>query len=448
MNITVVGSGYVGLVAGACFSQMGNNVVALDINESKINKLNKGQIPIYEPGLENMIVEGLKNKTLIFSTDKEYSLSNADIIIIAVGTPMDDNGGANLEFIRDVSISIGQYITKEYIVVVSKSTVPVGTNREIAKIINKELKKRNTNNNIHFDIVSNPEFLKEGVAIKDFLSPDRIIIGTDSNKAYEVMKKLYAPFMIKNNRFIKMSIESAEMTKYAANAMLATKISFINEMSQICELVGANINDVRIGIGADSRIGYSFIYPGCGFGGSCFPKDVKALEKTAKDYGYNARILDAIQAVNKDQKQVLVKKIKTRFGDNLNGKTFAIWGLSFKPETDDMREATSIVVINELTNAGASIKAYDPKAMNEVKYHIANKLGSIKLENSKYECLSECDALVVLTEWREFRSPDFNKIYNLLRNAIIFDGRNIYHSLDLESMGFEYHQIGVATNII
>lgn len=527
MHITIIGSGYVGLVAGACFAQMGNIVTCLDVDSQKIEALNRGEIPIYEPGLEAMVLENTKAGTLSFTTDKKAAISSAEVIFIAVGTPMGDDGSADLRFVRAVAEDIGSFIEREYVVVVDKSTVPVGTAKEVRGIIESALSKRgkvginggslggvsacchsdlehsereescvgsknqidaspmaqhdkntrfptnstttqfthntqaakqtNSSNRsncidkgefICFDVVSNPEFLKEGVAIKDFMSPDRVVIGTDSKKALNVMKALYAPFLLKSDRLISMSIESAEMTKYAANAMLATKISFINEMSQICERVGANINDVRLGIGSDSRIGYSFIYPGCGYGGSCFPKDVKALEKTALDYGYKARILHAVQEVNESQKMLLVEKIVRHFGEDLSSLCFGVWGLSFKPETDDMREASSLVLISELIKRGAKVKAYDPKAYHQARFYLKDKLDSISFMESKYEALQGCCALVLLTEWREFRSPDFFEIKKLLVNPVLFDGRNIYQHSDLESMGFTYYQIGVADKSI
>ena len=442
MQVTIIGSGYVGLVAGACFAQMGNEVICLDVDSKKIESLKQGKIPIYEPGLEEMVRENARLKTLRFTTDKKEAISNAEVIFIAVGTPMGEDGSADLSFVKAVAQDIGSYIEREYVVVVDKSTVPVGTAREVRRIIESALAKRQ-DSHIAFDVVSNPEFLKEGVAIKDFMSPDRVVIGTDSTRALEVMKALYAPFLLKSDRLIAMGIESAEMTKYAANAMLATKISFINEMSQICERVGANINDVRQGIGSDSRIGYSFIYPGCGYGGSCFPKDVRALEKSAKDVGYTAKILNAVQEVNEKQKMLLVEKIVRHFGENLQGLSFCVWGLSFKPETDDMREASSLVLINELTKRGARIQAYDPKAYEQARFYLKDKLSSITFMESKYSALQGCVALVLLTEWREFRSPDFGEIAKLLKEPIIFDGRNIYQHCALESKGFAYYQIGV-----
>lgn len=448
MHITIVGSGYVGLVAGACFAQMGNSVMCLDVDEEKINKLKQGIVPIYEPHLSEMIVENTAKNTLCFSTDKSEALANAQVIFIAVGTPMGEDGSADLRYVRDVASDIGQFIKRDYVVIVDKSTVPVGTAREVRKIIQSSLQSRIQNGEkaaqkIAFDVVSNPEFLKEGVAIKDFMSPDRVVIGADSHKALEMMRALYAPFLVKSDRLIAMSIESAEMSKYAANAMLATKISFMNEMSQICERVGANINDVRLGIGSDSRIGYSFIYAGCGYGGSCFPKDVKALEKSALDNGYTPQILQAISAVNERQKMLLVEKVVAHFGENLSGLNFGIWGLSFKPETDDMREASAIVILSELIKRGAKINAYDPKAKNQARFYLKDYLDSIAFMDAKYDALKGANALILITEWREFRSPDFDEIKKLLKEAVIFDGRNIYKDAKLESKGFRYYQIGV-----
>ena len=441
MRVTIIGSGYVGLVAGACFAQMGNAVICLDVDSKKIENLTKGIIPIYEPGLESMVAENHKRGNLCFTTDKSQALSNAEVIFIAVGTPMGEDGSADLRYVEAVAEDIGAHL-QEYAVIVDKSTVPVGTARKVRALIAQGLQKRGAK--VEFDVVSNPEFLKEGVAIKDFMSPDRVVVGADCARALEIMKALYAPFLIKSDRFIAMGIESAEMTKYAANAMLATKISFINEISQICERVGANINDVRLGIGSDSRIGYSFIYPGCGYGGSCFPKDVKALEKVALDCGYTPRILQAIDAVNAAQKGFLVEKICARFGEDLRGRTFCVWGLAFKPETDDMREASSLVLIRELIARGARVQAYDAKACEQARFYLSDVLDSIEFASSKYDALKGCDAMVLVTEWREFRSPDFGEIAKLLKSPIIFDGRNIYHTLNLESKGFEYYQIGVS----
>lgn len=445
MRVTIIGSGYVGLVAGACFAQMGNDVICLDIDKDKIAKLQKGIVPIYEPGLSEMIVENQSKGTLHFTDSKHEAINGAEAIFIAVGTPMGDDGSADLRFVHAVAKDIGAHL-HSYAVIVDKSTVPVGTAKAVRKIVQEQLESRGVE--VEFDVVSNPEFLKEGVAIKDFMSPDRVVIGTDSSRALEVMKALYAPFLLKSDRLIAMGIESAEMTKYAANAMLATKISFINEMSQICERVGANINDVRHGIGSDSRIGYSFIYPGCGYGGSCFPKDVKALEKTALDHGYTPKILQAIDEVNAKQKFLLVEKITKYFGENLTGKVIGVWGLAFKPETDDMREASSLVLISELVKRGARIQAYDPKATEQARFYLRENLDSISFATSKYDALKNADILVLVTEWREFRSPDFDEIKKLLKAPIIFDGRNIYHHLSLESKGFTYYQIGVSNTTI
>ncbi|MCK4441685.1 MAG: UDP-glucose/GDP-mannose dehydrogenase family protein, partial [Sulfurovaceae bacterium] len=364
MKISVIGTGYVGLVSGTCFAEMGNDVICVDIDEKKVNSLKEGIVPIYEPGLERMVLENYKKGTLNFTTNIKDALDNSNICFIAVGTPMGEDGSADLQYVLTVAKSIGQNM-KHHMFVVDKSTVPVGTADKVGETIQNELDKRKSD--LIFDIISNPEFLKEGDAISDFMKPDRVVVGANSQEAIDIMRELYAPFTRSHDRFISMDIRSAEMTKYTANAMLATKISFMNEISNICERVGADINQVRHGIGSDSRIGYSFIYPGCGYGGSCFPKDVQALAKTAKDYGYTPKILDAVEDVNYAQKRVISDKVIKRFGENLEGKTFAIWGLAFKPETDDMREASSITVINELTKRGAKIKAYDPKARKEAE---------------------------------------------------------------------------------
>jgi UDPglucose 6-dehydrogenase len=440
MKISVIGTGYVGLVSGVCFAQMGNKVTCVDIDESKIGKLRQGIIPIYEPGLEDMTLENYKKGTLKFTTDANEAIASSVISFIAVGTPMGDDGSADLQYVLAVAKKIGQSIT-DYIVVVDKSTVPVGTAEKVRATIQAELDARGVD--IKFDVVSNPEFLKEGAAIKDFMHPDRVVIGADSETAMVFMRELYEPFMKHHDRFIAMDIKSAEMTKYAANAMLATKISFMNEMSQICERVGADINKVRNGIGSDSRIGYSFIYPGCGYGGSCFPKDVQALAKTARDFGYTPRILDAVEAVNYAQKYVIPTKVITRFGENLQGKTFAIWGLSFKPETDDMREASSITIINELTSRGANIVAYDPKARHEAESHYLKGNDKVTYVESKYDALKDADALILVTEWQEFRSPDFDEVKKLLKTPIFFDGRNQFDKVKMKKTGFEYFQIGV-----
>jgi len=439
MNITVVGSGYVGLVSGTCFAEMGNNVTCVDIDPVKIEKLNQGIIPIFEPGLEAMVLKNVKNKNLFFTTQLDEALQNSEIAFIAVGTPMGDDGSADLQYVLAVAKSIGQSMQKR-LIVVDKSTVPIGTADKVKATIQKELDVRNSD--LKFDVVSNPEFLKEGAAIDDFMKPDRVVIGTDSDYAKDKMKQLYHPFCMISDRFISMDIRSAEMTKYAANAMLATKISFMNEIANICERVGADANQVRIGIGSDQRIGYSFIYPGAGYGGSCFPKDVKALTKIATEYGYNAQLITSVEKVNDAQKLVIAQKIVKRFGEDLTGFTFGIWGLSFKPGTDDMREAPSIYVIKELVKRGAKIKAYDPKAIDEAKYHYLKGVQNITYLASKYDALKDVDALVLLTEWKEFRSPDFEEIKTQIKMPIIFDGRNQYDAFSLETKGFEYYQIG------
>lgn len=439
MNITVIGSGYVGLVSGTCFSEMGNTVCCVDIDPVKIEKLNQGVIPIYEPGLETLILKNLKNNNLSFTTDLSKSLQNSEIAFIAVGTPMGNDGSADLRYVIDVAKSIGQSMQKR-LIVIDKSTVPIGTADLVKATIQKELDLRNSD--LQFDVVSNPEFLKEGAAINDFMKPDRVIIGTDSDYAKEKIKELYHPFCMSKDKFISMDIRSAEMTKYAANAMLATKISFINEIANICEKVGANANEVRIGIGSDKRIGYNFIYPGAGYGGSCFPKDLKALAKIAQENGYNAHLIKAVEEVNDAQKLVIAQKIVERFGEDLTGFTFGFWGLAFKPGTDDMREAPSIYVIKELVKRGAKIKAYDPKAINEAKGHYLKATKNITYLTSKYDVLKNSNALVLLTEWKEFRSPDFEKIRKRLKTLVIFDGRNQYNNFNLKEKGFEYYQIG------
>jgi len=440
MKISIIGTGYVGLVSGTCFAQMGNSVTCVDIDENKVKDLESGIIPIYEPGLEEMVLENFQAKTLKFITDIKKALDISDICFIAVGTPMGEDGSADLKYVLAVAKSIGEHMTK-HTYIIDKSTVPVGTADKVRKEVQIALDKRNSN--LTFDVISNPEFLKEGAAVEDFMKPDRVVIGADNEKAFDTMKELYSPFTRNHDRFITMDIKSAEMTKYAANAMLATKISFMNEMSNICEKVGADINKVRNGIGSDSRIGYSFIYPGCGYGGSCFPKDVQALVKTAKNHGYTPRILDAVEEVNYAQKKVISDKIIKFFGDDLTGMTFAIWGLSFKPETDDMREATSITVINELTTKGAKIKAYDPKAMHEAKEFYLKDNFQVEYVKSKYDALDNSDAMILLTEWKEFRSPDFDEIGKRLKNRIIFDGRNQYNKKRVENYDFNYFQIGV-----
>lgn len=441
MNLTVIGTGYVGLVSGTCFAEMGNTVTCVDVDTKKIDYLKEGIIPIYEPGLEAMVKRNVQNKTLHFSTSlKEQLEKRCDIAFIAVGTPMGDDGSADLKFVLQVAKEIGLYMQKP-LIIVDKSTVPVGTADKVKETITKELEKRKLA--IDFHVVSNPEFLKEGDAINDFMKPDRVVVGSDDDAATEKMRALYAPFFRSSmDRLITMDVRSAEMTKYVANAMLATKISFMNEIANICELVGADVNKVRIGIGSDSRIGYSFIYPGSGYGGSCFPKDVKALKKTAEENGYKANLISAVEDVNDKQKLVIAKKVVERFGEDLTGKTFSIWGLAFKPETDDMREAPAIYTILELSKRGAKIQAYDPKAMKEAKHFYLKDLENVSYFDSKYETLQNSDAMILLTEWKEFRSPDFEELKKQLKNPIIFDGRNQYNHARMVNDGFEYFQIG------
>ena len=441
MYITIIGSGYVGLVSGTCFAQMGNKVTCVDIDKKKISNLKKGIMPIYEPGLEQMVLENQKSGSLSFSSDLQQTLHQSDIVFIAVGTPMGSDGSADLQYVLSVAKNIGQYLEK-YTVIVDKSTVPVGTADKVKAVIQNQLNARNKN--IEFDVVSNPEFLKEGAAIDDFMSPDRVVVGAENDKALNIMHELYAPFMKNHDRFISMDVRSAEMTKYAANAMLATKISFINEMSNICELVGADINKVRNGIGSDERIGYSFIYPGCGYGGSCFPKDVNALTKTAKDLGLKPELLNAVESVNKLQKKVISNKVIKQFGQDLSDKTFTVWGLAFKPGTDDMREASAITIINELTSRGAKIQAYDPKARFEAETHYLKGNSKVSYFDDKYSALENSDALILVTEWLEFRSPDFNIIKTQLKSNCFFDGRNQFVKKRMKDMGFKYMQIGVA----
>ncbi|MCL7763393.1 UDP-glucose/GDP-mannose dehydrogenase family protein [Polaribacter sp. Z014] len=439
MNIAVIGSGYVGLVSGTCFAEMGNKVTCVDIDQKKIQKLEEGILPIFEPGLEQMVLKNVKNKNLLFTTNLGEAISDAEIVFIAVGTPMGDDGSADLQYVLAVAKSIGETMQKR-LIVVDKSTVPIGTADKVKATIQAELDKRGED--IEFSVVSNPEFLKEGAAIDDFMKPDRVVIGADSEYAFELMKQLYSPFFRTHDRFITMDIRSAEMTKYAANTMLATKISFMNEIANICERVGADANMVRIGIGSDKRIGYSFIYPGAGYGGSCFPKDVKALKKIAEENGYKANLIESVENVNDAQKLVIANKIVKRFGEDLSGMTFGLWGLAFKPGTDDMREAPAIYIVKELEKRGAKVKAYDPKAVEEAKEFYLKEAKNVTYCTSKYEVLQDADALILLTEWKEFRSPDFVEIKQQLKNPIIFDGRNQYNAFNLEEKGFEYFQIG------
>jgi len=440
MRITIIGTGYVGLVTGACFAAMGNKVSCVDKDSAKIEGLKNGIIPIFEPGLKPMINESYQKGSLVFTISLKEAINESDIVFIAVGTPQNEDGSADLTHVLNVAKEIGKEMNHS-VIVVDKSTVPVGTAEKVRESIQTELNSRQKN--IDFDVVSNPEFLKEGSAIKDFMQPDRVVIGSDNESSTNVLKSLYRPFTINRERFIQMDIRSAEMTKYAANAFLATKISFMNEMSNICERVGADVNMVRMGIGSDNRIGYKFIYPGCGYGGSCFPKDIKALEKTAKDFGYTANILSAVEKVNVEQKKVIIRKITDKFSEDLSEKCFAVWGLSFKPGTDDMREAASIVIIKGLIEKGAKIQVYDPKAMKEAKEHYFKNEHNISYCENKYKAIDGADALILITEWKEFRSPDFTKIRTLLNQSVIFDGRNQYDKEMLKKYGYEYYQIGV-----
>ena len=446
MNLTVIGTGYVGLVSGTCFAEMGNTVTCIDVDAGKIEKLKQGIIPIYEPGLEPMVVRNIENKTLRFSTSLKDNLDKCEVAFIAVGTPMGEDGSADLKYVLQVAREIGQHMNHS-LVIVDKSTVPVGTADKVRAAIQEELEKRGAE--IEFHVVSNPEFLKEGDAINDFMKPDRVVVGSDHPESTEIMRALYAPFFRSSmDRLITMDVRSAEMTKYVANAMLATKISSMNEVANICELVGADVNKVRIGIGSDSRIGYSFIYPGSGYGGSCFPKDVKALIKTASEHGYQANLIGAVEDVNDRQKLVIANKVVNRFGEDLSGLTFAVWGLAFKPQTDDMREAPAIYIIKELVKRGAAIQAYDPKAMDEARHFYLKDVPNITYHNSKYETLQQADAMILLTEWKEFRAPDFAELKIQLRQPIIFDGRNQYNDVQLQKMGFEYYQIGKVPTLI
>ena len=445
MKITVVGIGYVGLVTGACIADYGNDVYCVDIDRSKIADLKKGIIPIYEPGLKNMVKENLDAGRLVFTTDLKEAVHHSELCFIAVGTPMDEDGSADLKYVEEVASHIGK-VMDHHIYVVDKSTVPVGTAAKVREKIQEQLDKRRTD--LSFDVISNPEFLKEGDAISDCSRPDRIIIGTDNDKAAKIMKQLYLPFVKNTEAMIFMDIASAEMTKYAANAMLATKISFMNEISNICERVGADVNKVRVGIGSDHRIGYQFIYAGCGYGGSCFPKDVQALIKTSEETGYESKMLKAVESVNEAQKSVIVQKVARRFGEDLSGLCFGIWGLSFKPGTDDMRMAPAITIINELTERGARVKAYDPKAIDKAKTIYLSGNNSINYCESKYEALIDSDAMILITEWKEFRHPDFDEIKKRLKTPIIFDGRNQYDANHLEEMGIEYYQIGVPDKVV
>ncbi|WP_303070953.1 UDP-glucose dehydrogenase family protein [Bacteroides nordii] len=435
MNIAIVGTGYVGLVSGTCFAELGANVICVDTNVAKIESLRKGEIPIYEPNLDNMVIRNIKAERLHFTTDLATVLKNVEVVFSAVGTPPDEDGSADLRYVLEVAKTIGQYMDK-YLVVVTKSTVPVGTAQKVKNTIQAELDKRGVS--IEFDVASNPEFLKEGNAIDDFMKPDRVVVGVESKRAKELMTRLYKPILLNNFRVIFMDIPSAEMTKYAANSMLATRISFMNDIANLCELVGADVNMVRKGIGADSRIGSKFLYPGCGYGGSCFPKDVKALIKTAAKNGYEMRVLNAVEEVNELQKNILFEKFRRYFNGNIEGKKVAIWGLAFKPETDDMREAPSLVLIGSLLNAGCSINVYDPVAMDECKRRIGDV---ITYSPNMYDAAVDADAIFHVTEWKEFRMPSWKVIKKVMKvNPVLIDGRNVYSTTELD--GITYLKIG------
>jgi len=439
MKVAIVGTGYVGLVTGTCFSEVGIDVTCVDIDTKKIENLKNGIIPIYEPGLEDMVARNVAKGRLHFTTSIRECLGECEVIFIAVGTPPDEDGSADLKYVIGVARDIGRYMNG-YLLVVTKSTVPVGTAGKVRAAIEEELTTRGEK--IGFDVASNPEFLKEGAAVDDFLKPDRIVIGLESQRAEELMQRLYKPFTLNGHPMIFMDITSAEMTKYAANSMLATKISFMNDIANLCEIVGANVNMVRKGIGSDSRIGPKFIYPGIGYGGSCFPKDVKALIRTAKDFNHPLRVLEAVEAVNDDQKLVMFSKIKEHYKGTLKGKTIAMWGLSFKPQTDDMREAPSLVLIHSLLGAGAKVKAYDPVAMHEAKRIIGDR---ITYATGLYDAIDGADCLLMVTEWPEFRFPDFGEVKRLLKDPVIFDGRNIYDIAEMKRLGFQYYCIGINT---
>lgn len=436
MNIAIVGTGYVGLVSGTCFAEMGVNVTCVDIDKEKIARLEKGDIPIYEPGLDEMVLRNAKEGRLHFTTQLTSVIDDVDMVFSAVGTPPDEDGSADLSYVLEVAKEFGRNIHK-YTVLVTKSTVPVGTARKVKATIEAELAKRGVE--IPFDVASNPEFLKEGAAIKDFMSPDRVVVGVESERAKELMTMLYRPFLLNNFRVIFTDIPSAEMIKYAANSMLATRISFMNDIANLCERVGADVNMVRAGIGSDTRIGKKFLYPGCGYGGSCFPKDVKALIKTAEKEGYTMHVLKAVEEVNELQKSVLFNKLNNYYKGDLKGKTVALWGLSFKPETDDMREATSLVTIKLLQEAGCQIRVYDPVAMNECKRRVGDVVYYAK---DMYDAVLNADALLMLTEWKQFRLPSWGVIKKSMKEPLVIDGRNIYDAADLKSNGFQYYCIG------
>ena len=437
MKIAIVGTGYVGLVTGTCFAEMGTEVFCVDVDKNKIDNLKKGIVPIYEPGLDELVARNMQAGRLHFTTELKECLDEVEVLFSAVGTPPDEDGSADLKYVLEVARTVGRYMNK-YILVVTKSTVPVGTAQKVKRAIKDEQAKRNVN--IEFDIASNPEFLKEGAAVKDFMSPDRVVVGVESERAEKLMSKLYRPFLLNNFRVIFMDVPSAEMTKYAANSMLATRISFMNDIANLCELVGADVNMVRSGIGSDTRIGRKFLYPGIGYGGSCFPKDVKALIKTAEQNGYKMRVLKAVEEVNEIQKSILFEKLLKQFDGNLKGKTIALWGLAFKPETDDMREAPSLVLIDKLIKAGCSIRAYDPAAMEECKRRVGDN--TIYFARDMYDAVLDADALLLVTEWKEFRLPSWAVIKKTMLQKIVLDGRNIYDRKEMEEQGFIYHYIG------
>lgn len=436
MKITIVGTGYVGLVSGTCFAEIGVNVTCVDTNKEKIESLQKGNMPIYENGLEEMVLRNMKAKRLKFTTSLESCLDEVEVIFSAVGTPPDEDGSADLKYVLEVARTIGRNM-KQYKLVVTKSTVPVGTASKVRAVIQEELDKRGVT--VDFDVASNPEFLKEGNAISDFMSPDRVVVGVESARAEKLMSKLYKPFLLNNFRVIFMDIPSAEMTKYAANSMLATRISFMNDIANLCEIVGADVNMVRSGIGSDTRIGRKFLYPGIGYGGSCFPKDVKALIKTAEQNGYTMRVLTAVEEVNENQKSVLFEKLMKQFNGDLQGKTVALWGLAFKPETDDMREAPALVLIDKLLKAGCKVRAYDPAAVQECKRRIGD---TIYYACDMYDAVLDADVLMLVTEWKEFRLPSWAVIKKTMSRQIVLDGRNIYDKKEMEELGFVYHCIG------
>lgn len=436
MNIAIVGTGYVGLVSGTCFAEMGVNVTCVDIDEKKISKLKQGIVPIYEPGLDEMVLRNCRDGRLHFTTDLSKVLDSVEIVFSAVGTPPDEDGSADLSYVLDVARTVGRCMNK-YILLVTKSTVPVGTARKVKAVIAEELEKRGVD--IPFDVASNPEFLKEGAAIKDFMSPDRVVIGVESDRAKELMSRLYRPVMLNNFRVIFTDIPSAEMIKYAANSMLATRISFMNDIANLCELVGADVNMVRQGIGSDTRIGSKFLYPGCGYGGSCFPKDVKALIKTAEKNGYNMSVLKAVEEVNEYQKTVVFKKLQAHYGGQLEGRTVAVWGLAFKPETDDMREATSLVTIKLLKDAGCRVRVYDPVAMDECRRRLGD---AVEYASDMYDAVLDADALLMLTEWKQFRLPSWSVLKRTMHNLVVIDGRNIYDAREMRDNGFVYYCIG------